>query len=150
MGNSVAVDLASRVQHASSPYGDAVVHQASCKPATAALNETVTMLRIPAGTRVDRLFVETDEIDSGTDTLRAKIGYTPVNSGDGPAAVLDYWGSALTTFNAAGVATLKGKPIVFEYAVDLIITFTTAANAFAGAGTSEITFVALCTNVGTK
>jgi len=150
MANSTAVDIASRVTHGNGAYGDAAIHQASLKPASAAINEIFTVVRIPAGTRVDRLCIENDEIDSGTDALRVKVGYTPVNAAEGPAAVTDYWGSALTTLNAAGVAWLKGKPIVFEFAVDLIITVTTAANAFAGAGISEVTMIALCTNVGTK
>ena len=76
------------------------------------------------------------ELDTGTDALRAKVGYKPV---DGTTGDDDLFGSALTTFNAASGAA--GSSLVASDRVEITKPFfieivpTTGSNAMAAAKT---------------
>jgi hypothetical protein len=94
------------------------------------------MVRIPAGTRVEQVKVIADQIDSnGAPTLTAKVGFTPVDANNGPAANDAYWQAAAARFRAAGGESVDmiAHPITFEFDVYLIITLTGAAATFVAA-----------------
>lgn len=145
-----ALDLNSRQgSHQGGAYGDSVNHVGKVTPAAAGNGDIMRVLRIPAGTRVDMLNVINDQLDSnGAPTLACKVGYTPVNSADGPAANDAYWAASGQTFlRAAANTPMKAHPIVFDFDVWVIITLTAAAATFAA---GSVSVVAESTNLGTK
>lgn len=80
---------------------------------------------IPAGVEINAVKLNTD--GSGHSE---KLGYSPVDSANGPSAVLDYWFAA-TTLGTDGTAksiVSIAMPIVFEFPVKLVGT-TSAATA---------------------
>jgi hypothetical protein len=112
-------------------YGNAVKLYGSVSPTAGASADIYKPVRIPAGTTVVGLKINNDDLDTGGAAFAVKIGYTPVNSADGPAAVLDYFSPATTILSGAALTDLRFDPIKFEYDVDVIMTVTTAATTFA-------------------
>lgn len=149
MATTDAVDLNTRNTMQNSPYGNAAIHSGSVAATAGANGDIYRAVRIPAGTRVDQVFVSNDDLDSnGAPAIANKVGYTPVNSADGPAANDAYFAAAgQTWFQAAGHRGCNFAPILFDYDVYIIVTLTAAAATFA-AGNVRVT--ALGENVGTK
>lgn len=144
-----AVDLNSRSIMAGGPNGNAVVHTGKIVASAAGNGDIFRLVKIPAGTRVDAIQLANDDLDSnGAPAAACKVGYTPVNSADGPAADDDYFAAAgQTFFQAAGVRLLNFDPITFDFDVFLIVTMTAAAATFAA---GNIRATAIGENVGTK
>jgi hypothetical protein len=144
-----AVDLNSKNVFSSGPSGNAVVHSGKIVASAAANGDIFRLMRIPAGTRVDQVIVGNDDLDTnGAPTAASKLGYTPVNASDGPAASDAYFAAAGQTWlQAAGVRLCNFDPIVFDFDVYLILTMTAASATFA-AGTIRAT--AIGENVGIK
>lgn len=91
--------------------------------------------RIPAGTRVNALLIANTDMDTdGSPEIDVTIGYAPVVSGDGPAAVADYFGvtgqTILGTTNE-GKVYAKFAPITFAFDVYLTMTIVTDAKVWA-------------------
>lgn len=148
MATQDALDLNSRGMH-TAPYGDAVVHEGSIVPLAAGAADIWRMVRIPAGTRVEQVKIIADQIDSnGAPTLTAKVGFTPVNAGDGPAANDAYWQAAVARFRAAESVDMIAHPITFEFDVWLIITLGGAAATFVAA--KRVTALVTARPIGTK
>lgn len=130
MANFSAADLASKPLFMGG-YGNAVHFYGTVAPTAGASADTYKPVRIPAGTTVTGLKINNDDLDTGGTAFAVKIGYTPVNSADGPTAVLDYFTTANTFLSAASLTDFRFLPIKFEYDVDVIFTVTTAATTFA-------------------
>lgn len=116
------------------PWGNANWLYDVCTPTTGALNDIFKLLRIPAGMEVGLLLVKNADLDSnGAPALVVDIGYSPVRSADGPAAVANYWWDNSTMFQAASTAWAisLADPIRFEFDVDVIATVVTGAATFA-------------------
>lgn len=99
---------------------------------------------IPAGAYVTDMDLVFDDTGTG---VTAKLGYSPVNSADGPAAVDDYWlaaGQDLAT--AAGRLRSASQPIRFEF--DVYVVLTVAGANFTGS--PKVTAVAKGEYQGTK
>ena len=79
--------------------------------------------------------------------VAAKIGYTPVNSADGPTANDAYFAATSTFLNAAGRKDCVFQPIKFDKPVYLILTLTIAASTFAS---GQVTAVCKGDAVGIK
>lgn len=121
-----ATDLDSSPLH-TGPYGNAFSKDGSYTCAALANADIVKLVRIPAGTRVDEVVIQHDEIDSnGTPTLTGKVGYTPVNSTNGPTADDDYWFASAAIGQSKAAVQCAAQPITFEYDVWLIFTATAA------------------------
>lgn len=145
-----APDLNSRNIMSDGAYGNAATHTGKVTPTALANADILRVVRIPAGFRADFVLLGNDDLDSnGAPTAACKVGYTPVNSTDGPAASDAYWAAAGQTYlQAAGSRVLPlGPPVVFDYDVWLIITMTAASATFA-AGSVWATVIG--ENVGTK
>ncbi len=100
--------------------------------ATVTTGSTVFYGIIPAGVEINRVQLLTDG-----SAHSEKLGYTPVDSNDGPAEVLDYWFAA-TTLGSDGTPLAINSialPIVFNFPVKLVGT-TSAATA--SASTSHV------------
>lgn len=105
---------------------------------TAALttSDKVRFGPFPAGLVPTHVTFVHGELDTGTDALRAKVGFMPV---DGTGGDDDLFGSALTTFNAASGAA--GSTLVASDRTEITEPFyieivpTTGANAMAAAKT---------------
>lgn len=118
-------------------YGNSVVFHDSIDLATTDIDaaDIIKFLRVPAGTAAHRVVTKPSaDMDTGTNTLTAKIGFTPV---DGSAAVsgADTAVSADTVWGtAATVATFEVFP-PYKVEVDsyLTIVIGTGANAAAAA-----------------
>jgi len=146
-----ASDLLTKPKHLGQ-YGEANIAHGKVAPSAAALNDVIRPCIIPAGSEVSAIILANDDLDSnGTPLLAVKIGYTPVNSGDGSlVADDDYFVAAGdTTLQAAngGKVFAKFTPKKFEQDVYLDITVSAAAATFA-AGT--VYAQALGRNVGVK
>ncbi|SHL42711.1 hypothetical protein SAMN05216428_102371 [Nitrosospira sp. Nsp11] len=132
-----AVDLNTKARHMGG-YGNAVIHHGSVTPTTGAVGDVYRPVRIPAGTLLTDLSFVTGDLDTGTGTISAKVGYAPVDS-DGPAAVDDYFAATATTLlAAAGRKEMSFQPIKFEKDVFITVTLTIAANAFAAVAVTAI------------
>ncbi len=99
-------------------------------------NDLVRFGPFPAGFKPSHVKFVHGELDTGTDALRAKVGYTHA---DGTAGDDDLFGSALTTFNAASGAAgsdlVASAPVEIQKDFYIDITPTTGANAMAAAKT---------------
>ena len=88
---------------------------------------------IPAGVKVNSC---KETHDANAASLTMKLGYTPVDSNDGPAANDAYFFAA-TAVTTAGAVVSTAHPITFEYPVYLI--GTTAAATATAAVVSNVT-----------
>lgn len=112
--------------------------------ASVANGDIIEMGVIPAGAKVTDMDLVFD--DCGTN-VTAKLGYSPVNSADGPSSVDDYWfaaGQDIAT--AAGRIRSASHAKRFEYDVKVILTIGGAAFT----GSPKVAFVAKGEYQGTK
>lgn len=137
MTTNSASDLTSKTPHMSE-YGDALI--ASGQVTTAAGDDTAgdifRMCVIPAGTEVHAIIIANEDCDSdGSPALTVDIGYTPVDSDDGPTADDDAFlngGAAVDILQSANPGKIYAgfNPIKFEYDVYLDLTVAVAAGTF--------------------
>lgn len=120
--------------------GNCAVTWGSVTPTAGASGDIYKVAIIPAGMEVTDVDIINDDLDSNVSPLIAcKVGYTPVNSADGPTAADDYFAATGKTFlNAAGRTSLAFQPIKFEYPVILIVTLTASAATFASGKVTAI------------
>lgn len=149
MANLDALDLNTRGMH-SAAYGDSVTHEGTCTTVAATANgDVLRLVRIPAGTRINEVVLQNDQVDSnGGPTIQGKLGYTPVDAANGPAAVDNYWFAAGVMLRTKAATTFPAQPITFEFDVWVILTITAAiATLVVGA---KVTVLAKGRPVGTK
>lgn len=99
-----------------------------------ALTDTVDLIRIPGGMQLTEL--ETWNADLCTSgTLAVKVGYRKCNTGGLLTDDDDYFGAALTNFQAAVTSGTRTRytfePLTFEEDVFITLTVTTAASGAA-------------------
>jgi len=110
------------------------VNQASVASALVA-GDKVRPVKIPAGTKVDRVVIYTEgDLDSGTGALAASIGFEHSDGTSGASA------TAIAAAGANALATADAKttyevfpPVTVSKDSYLVITCTTGANAQAAA-----------------
>lgn len=149
MANLDAVDLNTRGMH-SAPYGDSVTHEGTCTTVAATANgDILRLVRIPAGTRINEVVLQNEQVDSnGAPTVTGKLGFTPVNSTDGPAANDAYWFASAAMLRTKAATLMAAQPVTFEYDVYVILTLTAAiATLVVGA---KVTVLVKGRPVGTK
>jgi len=116
--------------------GMVMVSQQVSISAALTTSDVVRLGPFPAGIKPSHLKLVHGELDTGTDALRAKVGYTPV---DGSTGDDDLFGSALTTFNSASGAggndLAASAPVEIQKDFYIDIVPTTGANAMAAAKT---------------
>lgn len=111
--------------------------------ASVGIGDVLRMCVIPAGAVVDDMKFVFDDCGTG---MTAKVGYSPVNSADGPSAVDDYWATGVDIATAAGVNRSSAHRIRFDFDVYVIVTIATAAFT----GSPKIAVVARGEYQGTK
>lgn len=130
MATFKATDLASKPKFMGE-FGNAVIANGKAAVTTSlADNDVIYPCIIPAGTEVHAIVVANDDLDSGTSAaIVCDIGFTPVNSDDGPTEDKDYFASGDTGFQGAsdGRVFANFDPKKFEYDVFLNVNVTTAA-----------------------
>lgn len=126
-----APDLHTKPRHMGG-YGNAVVVHGSVTPAGGAAGDVYRPLIIPAGLDVTDIDIINDDLDNNiTPTIACKVGYSPVNLGNGLTTDDAYFASAGRNFLQSGGRTpLAFQPIKFEQPVFLIITLTASAANF--------------------
>ena len=72
-------------------YGNAAVVYGTATPLSGVVGSIYRPVRIPAGMSVTALRIVNDDLDTGGTTFAVKIGYTPVDSGQGPVEDDDYF-----------------------------------------------------------
>lgn len=122
-------------------FGNCVSEDDTVTPPVAlALNDTVDLIRIAGGTRLQELNKFNGDFDTGT-SLVYKVGYRPADSGGVLVANDSYFGSGLTDLQAAVTGANKTRytfaPI--EFNEDVIVFMTVTAAAAGVAGTPSIT-----------
>lgn len=118
--------------------GNGLVIWGSVSPTAGASGDVYYPVRIPAGMLITQLDIVNDDLDTGGTAMSAKIGYEPVNSADGPAAVTDYFSATNTFLTAAGRKSCAFQPIKFEKDVYITLTLTVAATTFATGAVTAI------------
>jgi hypothetical protein len=101
--------------------------------AAPAVNDTADFL-LPKGIELSFLRFYTTDMDTGTNTLAASIGYAAVDPNSSLAASASYFAAAAVFGTAAAGTTPAFIPVTFEEDVYIRITWTVVANVFA-AGT---------------
>lgn len=133
-------------------FGNMVSEDDTTTPTAAlALNDTVDLIRVAGGTRLQELFKFNGDFDTGT-TLQYKLGYRSAQS-DGVLQTNDsYFGSALTDLQAAvtGAAPTRYNFAPIDFNEDVIIFATITAAATGVSGTPSITMFARGKARGTK
>lgn len=139
MATFSATELNTKARHMGG-YGNAALVWGSVIPTAAASGDIYRPVLIPAGMEVTDVDIVSDDLDSnGAPAIACKVGYSPVNPADGPAANDAYFATTGKTFlNAAGRTSLAFQPIKFEKPVFLIITLTAAAATFASGAVTAI------------
>ena len=111
-------------------YGNRVVYAGVASVSAAlAIADTVKPVKIPGGTRVDRVVIVNGDLDSGA-TLTDKIGFLPI---DGSAGDDDaFCASGATTRRAAATTTYEiFPPVVVPKDSWLVLTCVAAATGLA-------------------
>lgn len=135
-------------------FGNAISEDDTTETITAllALNDTVDLIHVAGGTRLQELYTWNDDLCT-SGTLAVKIGYRKVHGGDTLTEDDDYFGSGLTNFRAAvtsGAPTrYTFEPITFNVDVYITATVTTAASG-AAITTGKIRTLARGKAVGIK
>lgn len=95
--------------------------------------DVVNLVRIPAGTRVDIVQIQVDDLDSnGTPTIVFRAGYAACDTSSALVASSAYFAAAGQTLaQAGGRLNCAFKPITFEEDVYLTVTVNTASATFA-------------------
>jgi hypothetical protein len=119
--------------------------------ATLAIGDTIDLVKLAGGTRLQRLEKFNGDCDTGT-TLQYKLGYRSAKP-DGVLVANDaYFGTGLTDLQAA---VTGGNPTRYNFAPitfneDVIIFATVTAAATGMTGTPGITMMALGKSLGVK
>lgn len=107
-----------------------------------ALNDIIRFGPFPAGIKPSHVKLVHGELDTGTDALRAKVGYSHADGSTIPVTATtgdQLFGSALTSFNAVSVAggteLAAALPVEIQKDWYLDIVATVASNAMAAAKT---------------
>lgn len=129
--------------HSGGQGGNAAVWSHSFAKAGVLTGDVLRIQKLPAGARIDEHKLVFADCGTG---MTVKIGYEPVNSADGPAAVDDYWGSGVDVATAAGASRSSAHPITFDY--EVYVTVTVASADFTGS--PKLTSVASGEATGTK
>mgnify|MGYP001589556940 CR=1 FL=1 len=127
MANKDATDLLTKQKHMGQ-YGDAVIAYGQVTVASTADNDVIRPCVIPAGTMVHAILIGNGDFDTGTPEIVCNVGYSPVNSTDGPAESAAYFAPAGQTILQSlneGKLFCNFAPIKFEYDVYLIVTVPT-------------------------
>lgn len=136
-------------------FGNHVTYWDRTTPSAAlALNDTIDLLRIAGGTKLTELVTYNGDLDTGT-TLQFKLGYRKVNTANAalaPADDDDYFGSALTTWQAAVLESAPTRWVCdsITFNEDVWITATITAAAAGVSGSPSITARAEGIAVGIK
>lgn len=143
-----AADLNTKNRHMGG-YGNAVVVYGSVAPTAGMLGDIYRPVIIPAGLDVTDIDIVNDKLDnSGAPALAVKIGFTPVNPSDGPAADDAYFSASDNgLLKTAGRTSLVFQPVKFEKPVFLTITLTAAAVVF---NTGKVTAIVKGDGIGIK
>lgn len=112
-------------------------------PVALALNDTVDLVKVSGGTRLQTLTKFNGDFDTGT-TLQYKLGYRPADAGGVLVANDSYFGAALTDLQAAvtGAVPTRYAFAPIDFNEDVIIFMTVTAAATGVAGTPSITTIA--------
>jgi hypothetical protein len=117
--------------------GMIMVSQQASIPIAVTTNDIIRFGPFPAGLKPSHVEFVHGELDTGTDALRAKVGYSHADGSAGGDD--DLFGSALTTFNAAsgagGSDLIASVPVEIQKDFYIDIVPTTGANAMATAKT---------------
>lgn len=128
-------------------FGNAVILRDTVAPSAAlALNDTIDLIRIPGGTKLYELTTFNGDLDTGT-TLQFKLGFRRAQSDGVLTEDDDYFGSALTTWQAAVLQSAATRWAFTDlgglyFAEDVFITATITAAATGVSGTPAITVTA--------
>lgn len=103
--------------------------------AALAIGDKVRLVKIAGGTKVDRVTINNGDLDTGTNTLAASIGFEYVDgsSGMNQTEVAAAGANALT--GAANTVYDIWPPVTLEREAYLTILCTTASNALAAPAT---------------
>lgn len=118
----------------SGEFGNRVVYDDSAAPAgDCVAADTIDLVKIPAGTRVDRVTIKNPDLDSAT-ALTAKIGFAAVDGSsiaqDAEVAADGSWGRS-----AATTAYELFPPVLVTKDSYLRVTVGTGATGSSGGGT---------------
>ena len=119
-------------------YGNAAVVYGTATPSSGVAGSIYRPVRIPAGMSVTALRIVNDDMDTGGTTFAVKIGYTPVDPGQGPVENDNYFSAATTILSGPALTDLRFQPIKFEKDVYVILTVTVPATAFASGNITAI------------
>jgi hypothetical protein len=132
--------------------GGAVSEDDTVTPSVAlALNDTVDLVKVSGGTRLQYLSKFNGDFDTGT-TLTYSLGYRAADPGGVLATNATYFGTGFTDLQAAVLGSARTQfafaPIDFNE--DVIIFMTVTAAATGVSGTPSITTLALGKARGVK
>lgn len=133
-------------------YGNLVGDDDTATPTAAlAVSDTIDLIRIPGGTRLQELFKKNGDFDTGA-TAQYKLGYRKADPSGQLTDVDNYFGSALTDLQAAvtGAAPTRYDFAPITFNEDVFITLTVTAAAAGVTGTPSITTYYRGIAVGTK
>lgn len=123
-------------------FGNAVTADDTVTPSAAlALNDTVDLIRVAGGTRLQHLTTTHGDFDTGT-TLQYSLGYRPCDSNGVLVASTTYFAAAgATDLQAAvtGAAPTRYAFAPIDFNEDVFITMTVTAAATGVSGTPSIT-----------
>lgn len=94
-------------------------------------NDKVRPVLIPAGTKVDRVTIKNGDLDTGTGTLTATIGFEHADGSSGASATAIAANGANALTGAATTIYELFPPVTVEKDSYVVITPTIAANALA-------------------
>lgn len=134
-------------------FGNVVGGDDTVIPAIAlVLNDTVDLIRVAGGTRLQSLFQVNGDFDTGA-TLQYSLGYRPCDAGGVLVANATYFAAAgQTTLQApvTGSAPTRFAFAPIDFNEDVFITMTVTAGATGVAGTPSITTYTLGIARGVK
>ena len=152
MANYRAASAAGAGSAYMSSAGNAISEDDTVTPTAAlAIGDTIDLVRVAGGTRLQRLTTFNGDFDTGT-TLQFKLGYRKVDGSGVLVDVDNFFGSALTTWQAAvlGSSATQWAFAPIYFAEDVYITATVTAAATGVSGTPSITTIAHGKAVGVK
>lgn len=128
----------SRAKQASNDCGNAF-HDANEVVVTANLTtaDEIVLMEIPAGVELTQLQLRAGDLDTGT-TLTMNIGYRSLHPDQNEAAALTYFGSALTSFQAAQASWVDYVFAPKRFSEPVAIVARPAANGTGISGTPLI------------
>jgi hypothetical protein len=131
--------------------GNGWVKDETATPTAAlATTDTIDLMRVPRGVRLQELFKTNGDFDTGT-TLQYKLGYRKVDSSVTFTDDDDYFAAAGATDLQApvtGAAPTRYAFAPITFTTDVFITLTPTANATGVSGTPSITLYARGEMVG--